>query len=257
MKDFFAFASEEKLQEIHTVDLGAASRHTHASQLLIWYAHPKRTDQTFAELGCGTGYVSFGLSSRYGLSGVGIDQEIRYRTAFLEGANKNGLLESLQFIRDDLTTLSQTIPKNGFDLVVFNPPHYEEGRGNGADDRFRAISREAHREVYHRFSRAVEYLLRPKGSFCCVINPVHLIEWMEALSKAHLTLKKIRFVHGVLHGKAQLVLMRGMTAAKKGFLDVEPPLILQRHMAGGGGLEPPLAESESAVLPIRRSPTKF
>ncbi len=226
MKDFFAFASEHKLHELYTVDLGAASRHTHASQLLLWYADPKHKDQTFAELGCGTGYVSFGLSSCYGLSGVGIDQEIRYRSAFLEGANQNGLNERVQFVHDDLNALSSKTPKSGFDLVVFNPPHYEEGRGHESDDKFRAISRKAHREVFLRFSRAVEYLLRPKGSFCCVINPVHLIEWIEAFSKAHLTLKKMRFVHGVLHGKAQLVLIRGMIAAKKGFLDVEPPLIL-------------------------------
>lgn len=226
--DFSAFARLPSLKRIATVDLGPSSRHTHASVLLLWYAHPKKNDRTFVELGCATGYVSFGMSMLYGLSGVAVDQELQFKVAFDKGVSMNDLHDRLQFVQDDLRKTSTTLEAHVYDMVVFNPPHFEEGRGAVPSDDTRALSRKARREAQYHFARAASELLKPKGTFVCVINPINLPDWILAFDRYQLVPKRMRMVHGKLHGKAKLVLIRGMVGVKKGFLEVEPPLFLKK-----------------------------
>jgi tRNA1(Val) A37 N6-methylase TrmN6 len=135
------------------------------------------------ELGCGSGFVSFGLSKFYNLPGMGIDVQEELKPLFYGGVAENDIKVKLDFESFDLLNIREHLKPESTALCVFNPPHYIDGRGEKNKDDVRGLTRAAGEEICDIFSMAASYLLKTKGYFSCVITPQNFENWQNAFRK--------------------------------------------------------------------------
>ncbi len=224
-KSFRAFQKHIK-NRIRVFSDHPSNRVTHASVLLLWHSRPPRRVEHFMELGCGTGFVSFGLSKLFDLNGIGIDNQTEVEEHFNKGIVENGLSGKLTFLPADLREIQKTCNPGITGLVVFNPPYYLEGRGRRSTDETRDRTRAASRDTFLSFFQAAQYLLKNRGYFSTVIDPQLLPETIRILEENHLILKELRPVYGNPERDARLVLLKGIKNARPGFMTFHSPVFL-------------------------------
>lgn len=177
------------------------------------------------DLGCGTGLLGLLLLQRHpGLFVTGIDIQPAAIRLAERAALENGLTDRLIFRTEDLRKTS--LPANGFDLVVCNPPYYppESGKLAAAD----AI-RTARSEItcsLEDLCRTAARLLRWGGRFCLVHKPERLADLCCTLREAGLEPKRLRFVAKNAEAAPSLLLLESCRGGKPG-LTIAPPLLLQ------------------------------
>src|SRR6056297_516021 len=159
-EDFAAFQTFLKDNPITTFSPHESNRVNHASVLLLWNSQPPRRAKSFIELGCGSGFVSFGLAGFFSLNGMGIDIQRNLQMAFEEGARENKVAHKLQFIPMDISETRHLLQPECCDLCAFNPPHYITGRGEKVLDEIREMSRTSEVCLFEQYADAVSYLLK-------------------------------------------------------------------------------------------------
>lgn len=214
-------------QEIQIRESGKEHRLTHATVLLLWFCQFGKRVKNFAEIGCGSGYSTLWIARHKNIEGTGIDKQAELQEIFENSAKDNGLGNKVRFIASEIKDIHHILKINTFDLVVFNPPHYEESRGKAYTDPERRINRAAEDEMYDDYCQGVHFLLRQHGIFCAVLAPQNLPTWFSSFDRYRLVVKKICFAYGRQDKPAQLVLIKGLKDARKGFLEVLPPVFLQ------------------------------
>jgi len=207
------------------VDYDDSSRVNHATVLLLWYARPSKKIRHFVELGCATGYITFGISKFYSISGTGVDIKQVMEAPFAEGACINGVEEYVNFVNCDISELEKHFEHAKEDMVVFNPPHYEQDRGRKYGQDSRKTARAGGSDIYEKYAAAVNYLLKNRGQFYFVISAHNLTEWTNAFETKRLIIKRLKPVYGK-SDNAQLVLIYGVKNANRGFLKLEKPVFL-------------------------------
>ncbi len=224
---FVAFQACLKDYPIKTVSPHESNRVNHASVLLLWNSQPPNRVKRFMEIGCGSGFVSFGLAKLYGLKGTGMDIQSQLQQAFEQGAKINEVSEKVEFLNLDTAQIRNVLSPEGYDLCAFNPPHYISGRGERVYDQIRELSRTANEKIYEQFADGVSYLLKTKGIFSCVLSPHNLEDWMQAFEHHNLFVKTLTPVYGNPDNDAQLVLIRGIKNSKSSFVKLTPAVFLQ------------------------------
>ncbi len=179
------------------------------------------------EIGCGSGFVSFGLSKLHKLEGTSIDIQNELKVLFEEGAALNQVAEHLEFIGADVAKARQCFEPESYDMCIFNPPHYISGRGEKVKDKVRELSRTSDESLFEQYSDSISFLLKTKGLFSCVIAPNNFEEWMMAFIKHQLYVKSVIPVYGNPDNDAQLLLIRGIKNSKSSFVNFKPAVFLK------------------------------
>jgi len=226
-EDFAAFQTFLKDNPIMTLPPHESNRVNHASVLLLWNTQPPGRVKKFVELGCGSGFISFGLAKLFSLTGTGIDIQQNLQTGFEEGARANAVADKVQFLLMDIADTRAHLQPEMCDLCVFNPPHYIVGRGEKVLDETRELSRTSEVDLFEDYADAVSYLLKTKGIFSCVLAPNNLEEWMQTFSRHKLFVKSILPVYGNPESDARLILIRGIKNSKSSFVKFRPAVFLK------------------------------
>ena len=137
-----------------------------------------------------------------------------------------------------LEALKGALPFGSFDLVACNPPYKVAGTGVPCPDEARLAARHEVSCTLEDVCRAAARLLRFGGRFCLCHRPERLPDVLEAMRKAGLEPKRLRFVQQREGAPPWLFLAEGRRGSKP-FLRVEPPLTVE---APGGGFSPEMLE---------------
>lgn len=226
-EDFAAFQDFLKKLSIEICSPHESNRVNHASVLLLWNSEPPKRVKRFVEIGCGSGFVSFGLAKLYNLKGIGVDIQSELKKNFEEGACLNGVENQLGFLGMDISDTRQQFEPESYDMCVFNPPHYITGRGERVRDKLRGLSRTADDSLFECYSNSISYLLKTRGMFSCVIAPNNLEEWMLSFLRHQLYVKEMIPIYGNPQNDAQLLLIRGIKNSKSSFVKFKPAVFLK------------------------------
>ncbi|MEG0754703.1 MAG: methyltransferase [Angelakisella sp.] len=157
-------------------------------------------------------------------------QEQGYRQ-MLTTVAENKLEEKLRPIHSDLNNLKGSIENCSLDVVTCNPPYKRNGHGVPCPDETRLTARHEVACSLDDVCTAAAKLLRYGGRLCLCQRPERLPDIMEAMRRAKLEPKRLRFVQQHPHTAPWLILIEGKKGGKP-FLRVEPPLIVEK--ADGG-----------------------
>ncbi len=208
----------EILRGIELVE--SESKPTHASALLLYFSRPSASTRRVLELGSGSGVVSIGLAKLYKREVVGLEVVEDLVRVSERSAEINGVKDRVKFVNGDVRDIREIFSAESFDMVISNPPHHI-GKEK-SPNRVRALARSASLEMIDAFADAVFWSLKNGGEFSLVLSPENFMDWLCALRKRRLEVKRMVFFHP--KDKAELVAIRGKKNARPGLI-VEKPLL--------------------------------
>jgi tRNA1(Val) A37 N6-methylase TrmN6 len=142
---------------------------------------------------------------------------------------RNGLAARVAARAADILALGRAPDlREGFDLVLTNPPFLEAGRARVSDDARRAEAHVLDGDL-EGWLRAAATLLAPRGRLVLIHRADALPALIRAAGRRFGGLR-LRFIHPIAEGAAIRVLMTGIKGSRAP-LAVLPPLVL--HGAGG------------------------
>ena len=200
-------------------------RFTTDSVLLARFSAPKKSERA-AEFCCGCGAISlmwFGDGEIHPNQVVGFELMQEAVNLFNLSIEKNGLADSIQAVNCDLKNYKQIpqLESGTFDLVVCNPPYFEEGFGQGAR---KTARQETDLDIFEVCSAAA-YALKYGGRLCICFKPQRLPDLFEAMRRSKIEPKTVRPVL-VRAGEApHLMLVEGRRGGKPQ-LNWQPALVL-------------------------------
>jgi len=208
--------------------------------LLIWFACQGRTAALCADLGAGSGVVGLGLLAA-GVARRVVAFEAQPELARLaeENASCNGLSDRYQLLALDVEELPRRFPSGAFDLIVANPPFWPVSKGRLPGNLERRIACHEVLGGIDRWTAAASAALDQRRGRLCMVYPARRLDSLIlALGDAGLSATRLRLVHPISDGPAELVLLEARRG-KPGRLEVEPPVVLKES----DGAETPLASA--------------
>ena len=196
--------------------------------LLADFAAPRRRD-TVCDLGTGCGIVALCWYRREETAPARVDcvdiqpAAIGQLTATLE-ENAGVLAGRIVPHLADLKALA--LPAGGYDLVTCNPPYKGAGAGILSETDSDRLARHETACTIADIAAAAARLLKYGGRLCVCQRPERLADVMEALRRAGIEPKRLRFVHQRPDRAPWLFLLEGRRGGKP-FLSVEAPLIVE------------------------------
>lgn len=180
----------------------------------------KGKDGLFVDLGTGTGILPLILSHKlkpksiYGLEVQQDSWKMACRNAVI-----NGLEDVISFINDDVKNVGTSWGKDlkgKVDLVITNPPYFENGGGLKNCSKPKTIARHETSAGLYDFLSCAAYLLKPKGDLFMIHRPYRLADICCFGRENNLEPKELLFVSPKRDAAANLILV---------------------HMVKGGGRE--------------------
>lgn len=152
--------------------------------------------QKVIELGCGNGAVLLMARSHTDDSPqfTGIEIQKENATLAQESIELNNL-NNITIINADLRGIHKTIGANNFDVVLFNPPYFEEGRGQKKDNISFATARHEGETTLEDYVKESQALIQDSGKLFVVYRAESLVKLIMILEKYHFGAKTIRFVY--------------------------------------------------------------
>lgn len=178
------------------------------------------------DLGTGTGIIATLLCGKTELSeiiGVEVQEEV-YEMA-KRSIQLNHLENRFKIIQDNILNLNNYFEKNGFDVIVTNPPYKKKETGIQNEDNRKLISRHETEANLEDFIKISKDMLKDKGEFYIVYRPERLVDLLFLMRKYKIEPKRIRFVYSNVNAISKLVLIQGVKNAKP-FLKLEPNLYI-------------------------------
>ena len=123
------------------------------------------------------------------------------------------------------TDLDGLLPREGFHLVVCNPPYFPPGSGRESASPAARLARHEQPGTLDEVVAAASRLLRFGGRFCLCHRPERLADVVAALRRRGLEPKRLRMVQHDAAGAPGLVLLECRRGGKPG-LRAEPTLLL-------------------------------
>lgn len=196
------------------------------SLLLAEFAHlPERG--RVADLGTGSGVIALIVAKKMpAVEVVGIDLQGEMVERAKLSARINGLSHRVSFVRLNYRDVKDAFEPESFDYVIANPPYWEPDRGRMVKDRGKALARYELEATLEDLVEAAFYLLRFRGKFGLIFCAERSVDVLSSLRARGLEPKRLRFVHPYSRRKAQFVMVEAVKGAKRGALEVEPPLII-------------------------------
>lgn len=218
----------EKLSD--TLEICVSKQHRFGTDafLLSQFAGVRRKDKAI-DLGTGCGIVAL-LWFRY----PGQEPKVAYGVDIQEQAidqlnqtiKRAGLEGKMIPVHSDLKELKGKVPYGYFDVVTCNPPYKAAATGILSEADSDAIARHEIMCSIYDIAACAGKLLQFGGRMCVCQRPERLLDTMDAMRKAGIEPKRLRFVQK--HGDTApwLFLLEGRRGGKP-YLKVEAPLIVQ------------------------------
>jgi tRNA1Val (adenine37-N6)-methyltransferase len=192
--------------------------------LLAQFAARTPAEQA-VDLGTGSGVVALLLAALGGARRVtGLELQPGLAALARRSVALNGLEERVAIVEGDLRD-SRALPRQGFDLVLSNPPFRPADRGDRSPDPERALARHEIAATLADVARAAKRLVRSNGRVCLIYPAARMAETFHALGAAGLCPRVLRIVHPRAAEPAELFLVESRPA-KAGPLVVQPPLVV-------------------------------
>lgn len=197
-------------------------RHRFGTDALVLLAFcDVRKTWTACDLGCGCGILLLGLADK-GLSGtaVGVEVDPVGGALLLEAAKRNGYAHVHSVVKD----LREYRPSRQFDLVVSNPPYYNEGAL--PKDAQRAAARHETSVKLKEVCGTAARILKDRGRFNICYPAAKLAMLLTELRAHNLEPKRLQMVRKTAEDEAWLVLVTAQKATGPGGLRVLPDRLL-------------------------------
>ncbi len=183
----------------------------------------------FADVGTGCGAAGLALLLLHpGSRGLGVDREPILIRAAEANARALGLEGRFTAVCGDVgePLFASAVETFGLcDLVLSNPPWYEEGKGRPPACRLRRRALFGGSETLSLFARACSRLLTATGCCCTAVGAFRARDQLAALERAGLFPCRLREVCSVPGRAPWLTLIEARTLPAP--LRVEPPLLLE------------------------------
>ncbi len=141
--------------------------------------------------------------------------------------DKNNLNDGITAVLGDLKEIENlSLPLGSFDAVTCNPPYKIMDTGIMSETSADKIARHESLCNIDDVATAAAKLLKFGGRLCICQRPERLLDVMQAMRKAKIEPKRLRFVQKRGDSAPWLFLIEGKKGAKP-FLQVEAPFIIQ------------------------------
>ncbi len=197
--------------------------------LLADFSSPLKKDSV-CDLGTGCGIIPLILKRDFSPKEIyGVDIQPLAIEQFKNSVKKSQI-ENIFPICTDLKQIENFLPLQSFDVVTCNPPYKAANSGILSELTSQQIARhEVSCNIYDVCS-AAKKLLRFGGRLCLCQRPERLADVIDAMKKAGIEPKRLRFCVKNAHEAPWLFLIEGKKGAKP-FLRVEP--VLEVYSDGG------------------------
>ncbi len=189
------------------------------------------------DLGGGCGIVSLAVAYRnptVTLAAVEIQPQLV--DLFRENVIQNGLAGRIDVRAADYRLACDSIERNGFDVVVANPPYRAVGAGRRVAVSERAIARQELQGGLVDAVRAAFWALRERGRAAFVYPADRTATLLSVLREHRLEPKRLRVVHGYPGSPAKLVLAEAVKFGGEGMM-ILPPCYIKAEQGGGDSEE--------------------
>lgn len=180
-----------------------------ADQLLLGDFAAFRPGESVCDLGSGCGILAFEALA----DGAGPVTTVEIRPESCDMLRRSLALSHAraQVVCADLRDYET---QERFDVVVMNPPYFDEGSGPAARSVDRQAQRSAPAGIFRDASACAARIMAPGGRFCFCTRPDRLTRVISGLSGAGLALTLLRFA-AASHGKRPFLLL-GMAVRDSG-----------------------------------------
>ncbi len=188
---------------------------------LSTFVKVRKTDRIL-DIGTNNGVLLLSCLLQGGKEGVGIDLFVEA----IELAEENARLNHIVNAKFTVSNLADYLDQP-FDLIVCNPPYFKESTSDLQRNSFRWAARYETSLPMEMLTQHSFRLLKEKGRLCLVHRADRIVELISYLSKQHLTVKRIRFIHHTIAQPAVGVLIEVMKNGADGCI-VEAPYIIKK-----------------------------
>ena len=188
--------------------------------LLAAFSLPSPRERAL-DLGTGCGAIPFYWLSKGAKHVSGLELQHAGADQFRRSVSLSGAEEDCEVIEADLRDAPALLGCERYDLVTMNPPYTPEGKGLGSRKESDRLARHESAVTLEEVCRAAATLLKFGGRFCLCLRPERLTDAMEALRRARLEPKRLRFVSKNADSAPWLFLLEGKKGRAPG-LKVEP-----------------------------------
>lgn len=220
------------------VKVFVSKEHTFGTDaLLLAYFVGVKNGERVCDLGSGCGIIPFWWN-RYANLAETYAVEIDHQAVdqMQKAVEANGMEGKFIPIEADMRELKGKIPFGMMDVVSCNPPYFAVKSGPLNNRENRSTARHETECTMEDVCTVAAKLLRYGGKFAMCQKPERLVDAFEAMRKAGIEPKRVRFVKQGIDKEPWLFLVEGRFGGGKQ-LTVEPDLIIGKDANGEYGEE--------------------
>lgn len=182
------------------------------------------------DLCAGNGAVGLLVSERSKAHITMVELQERLALMAEEGVRLNDKQDQMDVLNIPLQQSLSYIPHDTVDAIVCNPPYFatsETSRQN--PNPYLAIARHEIHTNLTDIMTISKQLLKTKGKITLVHRPDRLLDIIEAMTKAGIEAKTLRFIYPKEGKEANMLLIEGIKGGKKSGLKVLPPFVVHQE----------------------------
>lgn len=194
--------------------------------LLANFAKPPKNGKVI-DLCSGNGVISLLMSRQTNSHITAIELQPRLADMAVRSIAMNHLEKQIQVMELDLKNSTQFIKKDSVDLIVTNPPYFQELPTSIKNPNpFLAIARH---EIHTNLEEVIQLssqLLKMNGRITMVHRPDRLLDILHIMQKHRIAPKKIQFVYPKLNKDANILLVEGIKDGSTTGFKILPPIYI-------------------------------
>lgn len=192
------------------------------SALLAEFVNIQKTTKKIIDIGTGTGAIPLILSTKTDKKIDAIEIQENVANLFKKTIKYNKLENQINLIVDDILNYSKNI-NNYYDIVISNPPYYNELKKNISKEKL--IARHEVCIDLKSILKVSKKILKNNGKLYLVYNSNRFLELISELQKNNLIPKRIRFVHQDINYEASMFLIECHKNGNPG-MKIDSPIII-------------------------------
>lgn len=190
--------------------------------LLANFADVRKGD-TVLDIGSGTGIISILIAAKTGaktIFGLEIQRELAEMSE--RSIVLNNLQDRVKIIQGDIRKGTGYFGASKFDVIVVNPPYMVQGSGLVNPEDSKALSRHEIACTLEDIISMSSKLLVPGGQLAMVHRSERLADVLCLMREYSIEPKYIRFVHPLVHKRANIFLVKGARGGRPQLKLIEP-----------------------------------
>ncbi len=196
------------------------------SLILSNFVAINRNVKNILDIGTGIGVIPLIISLRTSAHIDGVELQKELSEIADRNVKMNKLDKQISIICDDIKNFSCYKDINFYDVIVCNPPFFNDGKISS--NKLKAQSRHEETIKLNEIFKISKKLLKNKGRFAIVFRVERLMEVLDLYYQNKIMPKKIVFIHHEKTKEAKLFFIEGIKNGMPG-LKIEPPFVLYEN----------------------------